>query len=117
MEINDNTAGEIQLSNLIPFDSQQVVLDEVLVIVDLISPGFNKIPIRSAFSKAAGLYGGTFPGYRACNIEYHDFHHANDTFLAMARLLHGACLENETFSDRQIVLSLISALLHDSGYI
>jgi len=43
--------------------------------------------------------------------------HTTDTFLAMARMIHGATLEGETFSERHINLGLIAALLHDSGYI
>ena len=107
----------MQLSKLVSLDSPQAILEEVLAIVDLIAPGFDTTPLTATFSKACSLYEGTFPGYRACNTEYHDFNHVCGVFLATARLLHGACLENNSFSGRQIVLALISALLHDSGYI
>jgi hypothetical protein len=35
----------------------------------------------------------------------------------MARLIHGAVLDGETFTDRHIVLGLTTVLLHDTGYI
>jgi len=109
--------SDLQLYNLIPMDSPQDVLGEVLVITDLISPDFDGALIRSAFNKTVSLYKGTYPGYRACNTEYHDLHHTIDTFLAMARLIHGSVLDGETFTERQVALGLITALLHDAGYI
>ena len=117
LPIKDHNTNAVQLPKLVPLDSPQAILDEVLAIVDLISPGFDTRPLVSTFSKVENLYKGTFPGYQACNTEYHDSNHVYGVFLATARLLHGACLENNSFSGRQIVLALISALLHDSGYI
>jgi hypothetical protein len=109
--------NDIQLCNLLPMDSPQDVLDEAIVILDLISPDFDTAPVTSAFNMAINLYGGKYPGYRACNTEYHDLHHTIDTFLAMVRLIHGAVLDGETFTNRHITLGLITALLHDAGYI
>jgi hypothetical protein len=63
------------------------------------------------------LYSGNFPGYRACNTGYHDFRHAIEAFLAMSRLIHGAVLDSESISERQIITALIAAILHDVGYI
>ncbi len=98
-------------------DSPEAVLDEVKVILDLISPGFDAAPVDAAFKSTVNLYMGDYPGYRACNTEYHDLCHIIGTFLAMARLIHGAVAEGEDFTDRQVVLSLIAALFHDAGYI
>jgi hypothetical protein len=109
--------NDIQLYNLIPMDSPQDVLDEAIVILDLISPDFDAVPVTSAFNMAVNLYRGKYPGYRACNTEYHDLHHTIDTSLAMVRLVHGAVLDGETFTNRHITLGLITALLHDAGYI
>ena len=117
IKAHNTNAEQVQLSKLVPLDSPQAILDEALAIVDLISPGFKTTRLASTFSRAESLYQGTFPGYQACNTEYHDFNHVCGVFLATARLLHGAGLENNSFSGRQIVLALISALLHDSWYI
>ena len=109
--------NDIHLHNIIPIDSPQDVLDEIIVILDLISPDLDTAPVTSAFKITVSLYQGKYPGYRACNTEYHDLHHTTETFLAMARLIHGATLDGEIFTDRRITLGLITALLHDSGYI
>jgi hypothetical protein len=106
-----------QLSDLILTNSPNFVLEEVQLILDLISPNFDSVPVTSAFNMAVSLYRGTYPGYQACNTEYHDLRHITDTFLAMARLIHGAVLDGETFTDRHIVLGLTTVLLHDAGYI
>jgi len=106
-----------QLSNYVRMDSPEAVLDEVQVILDLISPGFNAASVGAAFNFTVNLYMGDYPGYRACNTEYHDLRHIIDTFLAMTRLIHGAAAEGKDFTDRQIALGLIAALLHDAGYI
>ena len=107
----------MQLYNLIPMDSPQAVLCEVIEMYDLILPDFDAAPVTSAFNTTVALYKGNFPGYRSCNTKYHDLRHTTDTFLAMARLIHGAILDGEIFTDRLIILGLITALLHDAGYI
>lgn len=109
--------NDLQLSNLIPMESPEAVLEEAIVILDLISPDFDAVPVDSAFKATVNLFNGKYPGYRPCNTEYHDLHHTIDTFLAMARLIHGAVLDGETFTGRQILLGLVTALLHDAGYI
>ena len=105
------------LSDLVEMNSPEVVLDEVQIILKLIDPDFNITPVISAFFSTTELYNGSYPGYRACNTDYHDLHHIIAVFLAITRLIHGAMLESGTFTDREITLGLISALLHDAGYI
>ena len=97
--------------------SSDEVLSEVLEILKLISGDFNNGQVRHVFNAVERLYSGNFPGYKACNTGYHDFRHAIEAFLAMSRLIHGAMLGNESFSERQIITALIAALLHDVGYI
>jgi hypothetical protein len=113
----DTIANDIQLFNLIPIDSPEALLDEVVIILKLISPDFNADSVKSAFNAVTGLFSGNWPGYQACNTEYHDLCHTTDAFLATARLIHGAVLDGETFTDRHIALGMIAALLHDVGYI
>lgn len=108
---------ERQLADLLDMKSPEAVLREVRIILKLIDPDYNIIPVRFAFFSTIELYNGSFPGYRACNTEYHDLHHITDTFLTMSRLIHGAMIEHTAFTDRQIILGLISALFHDAGYI
>jgi len=106
-----------QLSRILPIDSPEASHEEVLTILTLTSPDLITFPISSALKIIMDLYSGEYPGYRACNTEYHDLKHTIETYLTMARLIHGATVEKHHFSDRQIVLGLISALLHDAGYI
>jgi hypothetical protein len=105
------------LSDLVRPDSPDAVLGEVRHILGLISGSFDTAPVDHAFELTVNLFRGHFPGYRACNTEYHDLRHTTDTFLAMARLIHGAFIDGETISNRKITVGLISALLHDAGYI
>ena len=106
-----------QLYDLINTDSPKDVLDEVKVILNMISPDFHQGAVTKAFSTIVGLYEGNHEGFKACNTEYHDLRHTIETFLAMARLLHGAQLNGEGFTEPHVILGLIAALFHDAGYI
>lgn len=106
-----------RLFDLVPMDSIEEVFKEVLIILKMISPNFDISPVSYVFNKAVDLYRGNHPGYQACNTGFHDLRHTTDTFLAMARLLHGAVIDGENLSERLIRLGLIAAILHDSGYI
>jgi len=106
-----------KLSDLLRTDSPEAVLGEAEQILGLIAPAFDCDPVRKAFAACRSLYAGTYPGYRACNTDYHNFQHITDTFLAMVRLIHGATLHGKSFSERSVVLGLIAVLFHDAGYI
>jgi len=111
------TKDNVQLFNVIPVGSSKAILKEVVVILKLISPDFDIAPVKSAFNAVTGLYNGNWPGYRSCNTQYHDIYHTTDTFLATARLIHGAVVDGKTFTNRNITIGLIAILLHDVGYI
>ena len=113
----NRTASAQDLSKLFPVDAPENVLNEVLEILRRISPDLDTAPVCNAFKATQRLYHGNFPGYRACNTGYHDFRHACEAFLAMSRLIHGAVLRNESFSESQITSALVATLLHDAGYI
>ncbi|QTA92027.1 hypothetical protein [Desulfonema magnum] len=113
----DGIINDIQLSNLVNADFPEAVLEEVQITLNLISPQFNSVPVVSAFLTVVELYKGNYPGYKACNTDYHDLRHTMNVFLTMTRLFHGATLDGKTFTDREITISLIAALFHDVGYI
>jgi hypothetical protein len=98
-------------------DSRETILEEVRIILKMISPEFDMAAIFHAFETITNLFDGKYPGYRACNTAYHDLGHTLTTFLAMTRLIHGALIEGEKISEHYITLGLISALFHDAGYI
>ena len=106
-----------QLSTLVAMESPEAVHNEVLHILRLINTAFDAAPLSRIFSFTVELYEGKLQEYRACNTHYHNLRHITDTYLAMARLLHGALLSGENFSDREIFLGLTGALMHDSGMI
>ena len=106
-----------QLCDLINTESAKEVLEEVQIILNMISPDFQQDSVTKAFSTIVGLYEGKHRGFKACNTEYHDLRHTIEPFLAIARLLHGAQLNGEGFTEPHVVLGLIAALFHDAGYI
>lgn len=106
-----------QLCDLLDTQSPKAVLDEVRIVLDMASSDFDHRPVTSAFHTTVSLFKGRHPGFKACNTEYHNLEHTTDTFLAMARLFHGAQLNGEAFTERRINLGLITALFHDAGYI
>lgn len=105
------------LSDLVQMNQPDAVLTEVRHILTLIDSDFDPDPVDRAFELTVNLFRGHYPGYRACNTEYHDLRHTTDTFLTMARLVHGAVLDGNDFGHQRISLSLTAALFHDAGYI
>ncbi len=106
--------------NIRPHD----VLEEVKDIIFLMFPQFNSYKIifdlskvTSAYVDIVKLFKGDYCGYRKCNTKYHDFSHTADCFLIMARLTYGSFLNRCRFSNRSIILGLIAAIMHDTGYI
>lgn len=103
--------------NYIRYDDPDVVLMEILAILQRISPHFATESFTADYRVAERLYKGSYPGYRACNTDYHNFAHAMHTCLATARFTHGAVLEGIDLPQRDIGLTLSAAIYHDSGYL
>jgi hypothetical protein len=106
-----------QLSTLVDMESPEAVHNEVLHILGLINTEFDTAALSRVFRFTVDLFAGQLQEYKACNTYYHNLRHTTDTYLAMARLLHGALLSGENFRDREILLGLTGALMHDSGMI
>ncbi len=108
-----------QLSQLLDAASGQAVLREV---EKLFKQHYNAAGFR-AVKHTAGimerLFAGRFPGYKACNTEYHDIVHTLGVLLAAARLLDGYALAQSgaPLSAEMAVNVLLAALLHDTGYL
>ncbi len=105
------------IEDLVEMNNPVLVLKEGKRIVSEMSPGFDFVPLDRLFQDTLRLFEGTYPGFQSCDTEYHDLKHTTDTFLAMARLIHGGALRGLHFSERNLLLALASALFHDSGYI
>jgi len=108
---------ETQLSRLINMENPQSILDEVQTIVSMMFKEFDFDILNHIFQDVVRLFRGEYPGYQKCNTEYHNLKHTTDTFLAMARLVHGAFVSGEKFTSNQVTLGLTCALMHDTGYI
>ena len=106
-----------QLATLVDIESPEAVHKEVLHILSLINPEFDTKTIDRNFRFTVDLYEGKLPEYKACNTDYHNLRHITDTYLAMARLLHGVQISGNNLSDRKIDLGLTGALMHDAGMI
>jgi hypothetical protein len=106
-----------QLSTLVAMESPEAVHSEILHILSLINTEIETVSVSRVFRFTVDLYEGEVHNYKACNTHYHNLHHITDTYLAMARLLHGARLSGEDFSEREIFLGLTGALMHDCGMI
>lgn len=68
----------------------------------------------------ARLYRGQFPGFRACDLNYHDLQHVLDVTLAMARLMEGYEMSHapdQQLGPQMALIGIACALFHDSGYI
>lgn len=106
-----------KFEDLIFMADPQTVFAEVCRIVARMYLRFDFRPLEKVFRDVVKLFQGQYPGYKACNTDYHDLKHTTDCLLAMARLIHGASLNGLVLPKRDINLGLIAALLHDTGFI
>jgi len=93
------------------------VLRELRIIILLAYKKFNFIEFKQVYGDILTLFQGHYPGYRGCNTIYHDLSHTLDCLLVTAKLIYGAYLNGIVFTHRDVSLGLISALMHDTGYI
>ena len=70
-------------------------------------------------SEVEGLYTGRWPSHEACEVPYHDFAHALDAAVAVARMAAGWNRAHpEIGFSKELFCSMVAAgLFHDSGYI
>jgi len=118
--LSDQETGSscpVQLSELVNMEDPQNVLKEVKTVILLALPEFDFGRIERTLEDVLKIFSGQYPGYRACNTYFHDIKHTTDTFLAMARLIHGVQARGTPLTPSYVNLGLISALMHDIGYI
>jgi HD-GYP domain-containing protein (c-di-GMP phosphodiesterase class II) len=104
-------------TKLLDIRDSNEILKEVKFTTSLINPQFDFQYLDYTFNDIVKLFQGQYAGFRGCNTGYHDLTHTMMVLLAMARLIHGASLQGITFTDKEINLGLVSALMHDTGYI
>lgn len=103
--------------NIIFIEGPKNILNEVKHILSTIDPELDYSIVEETFTDTVKIFNGEYPGYQACNTKYHDLAHTIAVFLATARLIHGVFLTGKSINKRTIVLGLISALFHDTGFI
>jgi len=113
----DESMPPNHLPRLINHNSPKAVWNEVVEIWNCLFPRADNNELYCVFEWTTRLYKGDIPGFKACNTAYHDIVHTTDTFLTLARLVHGGWIEGYTFTPRQVFIALAATILHDSGYI
>jgi len=113
-------AGHMDVSNTVDVSDPVAVADSVRGILENRYEGFDFSVIDVLVEDFSRLYRGSFPGFRACDIKYHDIQHVLDVTLAMARLLDGHDSSpgpEERLGPDLALAGIAAALFHDSGYI
>jgi hypothetical protein len=108
---------EIKLKALAYLENPLEFLKETEEIVSLMLPEIDFYLMQKVFEDIENLFGGKYPGYQGCNTQYHDLNHTLHCLVVMARLMHGAFINGINFNENYVTLGLISALMHDTGYI
>ena len=75
--------------------------------------------IDRAFLDIEVLYTGKHPGYQAIDLGYHNLEHSLQATVCLTFLLEGAQQSGEItpLTSRQFELAIVTALLHDTGYL
>ncbi|HKL85341.1 MAG TPA: hypothetical protein VJ861_03305 [Treponemataceae bacterium] len=97
--------------------NRELVIQETFDIVISRLETQEKDRLEHCWRLVRNIYFGQFPGYKACNTEYHDFNHTCDVFGASVRLCDGALAQSEPLSPELYADICIAAMLHDVGYI
>ncbi len=106
-----------QLSQLLDHSIPGAVIKETerIFLFRYDAAGFGAI--AHGYDQISRLFHGDFPGYKACNTEYHNFPHTLDVLMATSRLIDGYNLSHAPLPDDLAVDLHLAALLHDTGYI
>ncbi len=113
-------AGYMDVSNTVDVTDPAAVAVAVTQILQARYPAFELAPLAQLFHDFSRLYSGSYPGFRACDVRYHNTQHVLDVTLAMARLLDGygrTHPQSNGLDSQMAMIGIAAALFHDSGYI
>lgn len=113
-------ARHMDVSNTVDVTDPQAVAAALRSILAARYPGFDFSQVDVLVGDFSRLYRGEFPGYKGCDVSYHNMQHVLDVTLAMARLIgghDGTCLDEEQLGPELALTGIACALFHDSGYI
>jgi hypothetical protein len=110
-------AKDVQLAQIVDTRDAKQLFAEVARLFSLSYGPESAGALEQAGNETRLLFEGQFPGYRACNSEYHDLRHTLSVLLAVARLADGYGLERGPLPQRLCLDLVLAACLHDTGYI
>lgn len=90
-------------------------MDEILAVLTLMAPGFEKGPLIELHREIGLIFGGDHPDYRQSNTKYHNLGHTYGVVLATVRLFHGLACKGWPVSEDTLAKALYSAYFHDCG--
>jgi hypothetical protein len=112
--------NEYDVTNLVNTTDPLAVHQEVSRIYQRLYPDAPTETLGRAFGDCARLFRGDYPGYRECDTAYHNLQHTLEVALATARLMDGyerSAGRPEPIGPRLFRFGVITALLHDVGYL
>jgi hypothetical protein len=111
---NRDVTGTVDVSN------PEAVCRAVLAILQARYAGVQVAAVEQLFVDFARLYRGEYPGFFACDTQYHDIQHVLDVTLAAVRLIDGYEASQPAAAQLGAELAVVGvavALFHDAGYI
>jgi len=112
--------NDYDVTNRINTTDPVAVNDEVNRIFLELYPKASTHVINRCFRDLARLQMGDYPGYHACDTDYHNLQHSLDVTLAMARLMDGYERTQDRGGElgaRLFRFGIVTALFHDIGYL
>lgn len=115
----DYRRAEYDVTNQVDTTDPAAVSFEVAQIYESIYQSAFPSGVLRAFADVGRLYRGEFPGYHACETEYHDLQHILEVTLAMARLMDGCArsVRARVMNEHLFQVGIVAALFHDIGYL
>jgi hypothetical protein len=116
----ESRRNNYDVTNKIDTTVPELVNREVARIFLELYPDASAQLLDRVYSDVTRLFNGEYPGYRACDTSYHNLQHTLDVSLAMARLMDGyerTRDRTEPIGSRLFAFGIVTALLHDIGYL
>ena len=120
MLYSQDRRNDYDVTNTVQVSDPVAVRNAVASLFAQTFPGASFDKLWLAFYDFSRLFSGRYPGYLGCDTTYHDMQHTLDMTLALARLVTGYELSvepAERLGAHRAQMTIITALLHDSGYI
>lgn len=118
--MGDKQLFSLDVTGRIDISDPEAVCAAVLSIFERRYAGHDFTAITQLFVDFARLYRGEYPGFFACDTQYHDMQHVLDVTLATARLIDGydaSQAPSDGLGPELAKIGVAVALFHDSGYI